>query len=85
MLSESKVAAVVMTVAGIGAVAMFTIAVLKARPRPQDPLSATPATPATSSSVTPPAYDVLSGVGGITPLQQHPDTSGVSIAPTNPS
>jgi len=85
MLSESKVAAVVMTLAGIGAVAMFTIAVLKARPKPQDPLSATPATSATSSSVTPPAYDVLSGVGGITPLQAHPDTTGVSIAPTNPS
>lgn len=85
MLSQSRIAAVVMTVAGIGAVAMFTIAILKARPKPEDPLSATPATPATSSSVTPPAYDVLSGVGGITPIQEHPDTYGTSTAPTNPS
>jgi hypothetical protein len=85
MLSQSKIGATVMVVAGVAAVAMFTIAILKARPKPDDPLSATPATPATSSTVTPPAYDVLSGVGGITPLQQHPDTTGVSIAPTNPS
>jgi hypothetical protein len=85
MVSQSKLSAVLMTVAGIGAVAMFTIAFLKARPKPEDPLSATPATPATSSSVTPPAYDVLSGVSGLTPIQAHPDTLGTSIAPTNPS
>jgi len=82
---QSRIATVVMTVAGIGAVAMFTIAFLKARPKPEDPLSATPATPASSSSVTPPTYDVLTGVGGITPIQAHPDTVGSSIAPTNPS
>ncbi|MGH8210656.1 MAG: hypothetical protein ACRETD_06675 [Steroidobacteraceae bacterium] len=82
---QSRIATVVMTVAGIGAVAMFTIAFLKARPKPGDLLSATPATPASTSTVTPPAYDVLSGVSGLTPLQEHPDTLGTSIAPTNPS
>jgi len=85
MLSQGRLAIAVMTVAGIGAVAAFAIAVLKARPGASDPLSATPATPATSSTVTPPAYDVLTGVAGITPLQAHPDTYGTSIAPTNPS
>ncbi len=84
-MSQSKITGVVFTVAGVAAVAMFTIAILKARPKPGDPLSATPATPASSSTVTPPAYDVLTGVAGITPLQQHPDTTGVSIASTNPS
>jgi len=82
---HSKFVTVAMTVAGIGAIAMFTIAFLKARPTPQDPLSATPATPATSSTVAGPVYDVLTGVSGITPIQAHPDTVGASIAPTNPS
>jgi hypothetical protein len=85
MLSQSQIGGTVMVVAGVAAVAMVVIAILKARPTTDDPLSVIPATPATSSTVTPPAYDVLSGVGGITPLQQHPDTTGVSIAPTNPS
>ena len=82
---QSKLVTVAMTVAGIGAVAMFTIAFLKAQPKPEDPLSATPATPGTSSTVAGPAYDVLNGVSGITPIQAHPDTVGTSIAPTNPS
>lgn len=85
MLSQARIGATVMVVAGVAAAAMFAIAILKARPTPTDPLSATPATPATSSTVTPPQYDVLAGVSGVTPIQAHPDTLGSSIASTNPS
>lgn len=84
MLSGSKIGATFGIVAGVAAVAMFTIAILKARPQPPLNVSAIPPTPSTSSSVQSPAYDVLSGVAGITPLQDHPDTYGTSIAPTNP-
>lgn len=82
---ESKLGATLMVVAGVAAVAMVVIAIAKARPTTTDPLSATPATPASSTTVTPPMYDVLSGVGGVTPIQAHPDTLGTSIASTNPS
>lgn len=85
MLSQSQIGGTVMVVAGVAAVAMVVIAILKARPTTDDPLSVIPATPATSSTVTPPAYDVLSGVAGVTPIQAHPDTLGTSIASTNPS
>jgi hypothetical protein len=81
---ENRLGAAVMVVGTIGAVAMLTIAFLKARPSPT-PLSATPPTPATTSTYAGPLYDVLSGVAGITPIQAHPDTLGSSIAPTNPS
>jgi hypothetical protein len=84
-MSHSRLAATVMIVGGVAAVAMVAIAAFKARPTPTDPLSATPATPRTSTSVAQAAYDVLSGVGGLTPIQAHPDTWGTSIAPTNPS
>ena len=84
MLSQSRITALVMTVGGIAAVAVFAVALFKARPKPEDPLSATPDNKA-SSSVAGPQYDVLTGVGGVTPIQAHPDTTGVSIAPTNPS
>ena len=81
---HSKIGATIMVVGGIAALAMFAVAFLKARPTPS-PLSATPPTPATSSTVAGPIYDVLTGVGGLTPIQAHPDTLGTSIAPTNPS
>lgn len=85
MSSQTNLGATVMVVAGVAAVAMVVIAILKARPAPDDPLAVIPPTSASSSSVTPPAYDVLSGVGGVTPIQAHPDTLGTSIASTNPS
>lgn len=81
---ENRLGATVMVLGTVAAVAMLTIAFLKARPSPT-PLSATPPTPATTSTVAGPVYDVLTGVAGITPLQAHPDTIGSSIAPTNPS
>jgi hypothetical protein len=68
----------------VAAGVMFAVAFLKARPTAPGNVSAIPPTAATSSSVQAPAYDVLSGVGGLTPLQDHPDVIGTSIAPTNP-
>jgi len=85
MLSSANLGKVVLVVAGVAAAAAFAAALLKARPKASDPLSAIPPTPASSSSVRAPAYDVLTGVAGITPIQAHPDTEGVSIASTNPS
>jgi len=70
--------------AGLAAGVMLVLAFLKARPVQQG-VSATPPTPASSSTVMPPLYDVLVGVGGVTPIQDHPDVYGTSTAPTNPS
>jgi hypothetical protein len=84
MPSGSKLVAVLTIAAGVAAGVMFAIALLKARPKAAGDVSAIPPTPATSSSVQSPAYDVLTGVGGLTPLQDHPDVTGTSIAPTNP-
>ena len=69
--------------AGLAAGALVVAAIFKARPQTTGNVSSTP--DSVSSSVQGPLYNVLTGVGGITPIQQHPDTTGSSIAPTNPS
>ena len=84
MPSGSRLITVLTIAAGVAAGVMFAVAFLKARPKTAGDVSAIPPTAATSSSVQSPAYDVLSGVGGLTPLQDHPDVDGTSIAPTNP-
>lgn len=83
-MPSGKLVAVLTIAAGVAAGVMFAVALLKARPQTAGNVSAVPPTPATSSSVASPLYDVLSGVGGLTPVQDHPDTDGTSIAPTNP-
>ena len=84
-MPSGKLVAVLTIAAGVAAGVMFAVALLKARPQTAaNNVSAVPPTPATSSSVASPLYDVLSGVGGLTPVQDHPDTDGTSIAPTNP-
>lgn len=85
MPSGAKIGMAFSVIATAGAVGMIVIAILKARPQATANVSAIPPTPATSSSVQSPIYDVLSGVGGITPIQDHPDVGGTSIASTNPS
>jgi hypothetical protein len=84
MPSGSRLVAVLTIAAGVAAGVMFAVAFLKARPTGPINVSAIPPTPATSSTVQSPLYDVLSGVGGLTPVQDHPDVIGTSIAPTNP-
>lgn len=86
-MPSGKLVTVLTIVAGVAGGIMLAVAFLKARPTSVTAgnVSAVPPTPATSTSVQAPAYDVLTGVGGVTPLQAHPDTDGVSIAPTNPS
>ena len=85
MPSGSKLTAVLTIAAGVAAGVMLAIAFLKARPKSTGNVSSIPPTAATSSSVQSPLYDVLSGVGGLTPIQDHPDVNGTSIASTNPS
>jgi hypothetical protein len=84
-MPTGKLVTVLTIAAGVAAGIMFAVAFLKARPSTAGNVSAVPPTPATSSSVAAPLYDVLSGVGGLTPVQEHPDTDGTSIAPTNPT
>lgn len=86
-MPTGKLATVLTIAAGVAAGLLFVVAFLKARPATATAgnVSAVPPTPATSSSVAAPLYDVLSGVGGLTPVQEHPDTDGTSIAPTNPT
>jgi hypothetical protein len=85
-MSEGPKLATVLTIAaGVAAGVLIAVAFLKARPKTAPNVSAVPPTPATSSSVAGPLYDVLNGVGGVTPVQEHPDTDGTSIAPTNPT
>ena len=83
-MSSSKFVTAFTVGAGLVAGAMFVMAFLKARPTTTANVSAIPPTPGTSSSVQSPSYDVLSGVGGLTPIQDHPDVTGTSIAQTNP-
>ncbi len=83
-MPTGKLVTVLVIGAGVAAGILFAVAFLKARPNTTGNVSAVPPTPATSSSVAAPLYDVLSGVGGLTPVQSHPDTDGTSIAPTNP-
>ena len=83
-MSTGKLATVLTIAAGVAAGLLFTVAFLKARPKTAGNVSAVPPTAATSSTVQAPAYDVLSGVAGLTPVQDHPDVDGTSIAPTNP-
>lgn len=85
-MPTGKIVTVLTIGAGVAAGILLAVAFLKARPTTTaNNVSAVPPTPATSSSVAGPLYDVLNGVGGVTPLQEHPDTAGVSIAPTNPT
>jgi len=86
-MPTGKLATILTIGAGVAAGVLFVVAFLKARPATATAgnVSAVPPTPATSSSVAAPLYDVLAGVGGLTPLQEHPDTAGTSIAPTNPT
>jgi hypothetical protein len=86
-MPTGKLATILTIGAGVAAGLLFVVAFLKARPATTTAgnVSAVPPTAATSSSVAAPLYDVLSGVGGLTPVQEHPDTDGTSIAPTNPT
>jgi hypothetical protein len=88
MLTSSRIGAAFVLVGGVIAAVAFGVAFFKSGPprnATSDPTSGIPQTPATSSSVASPQYDVVVGVGGIAPIQTHPDTNGTSIAPTNPN